>query len=142
MLNQLKMFERGVNPKGEASFQERSVRQEQPSFRNDTAGQRSIKIKTNAVDRSNFLGVEEQSNLNHSRLTGRSLRVDDDESKSCRSNKSFNSKASNNLSALNQSKIAMRNPEESFISKHSKPPSILNKSFSRRPSSLSSSQVI
>jgi hypothetical protein len=110
MLTQLKLFERGISPKGSASIQEKSVRQEQPSLRINTTEQRSIKIKTNVFDRSNFLGVEEQPSVNNSRLTGRSLKADD-EGRSCRSGRSYNSKVPSNLDALNQSKIVSRNPE-------------------------------
>jgi hypothetical protein len=65
---------------------------------------------------------------------------EDWERRSFRSNKSATSKVSQQISALNTSNIAMRNPEESFISKNSKTPSILNKSF--RLSQRCPSQVL
>lgn len=114
VIEQLRIFWRGNHPRQNAK-QATSVRQEQP-IREDASGERTIRLKTKLPE------------------------GDDWERRSYRSDKSHVSKESQRMSALNTSNIAMRNPEESFISKYSKVPSILNKSF--RTSQRSPSQEL
>jgi hypothetical protein len=73
MVSQLKKYEKTIISKKNPIIQVQEVRFNQPSF---IEGEKSIRIKTNMFDRSNFLDIEDNKSLNNSKMSNR-IKVED-----------------------------------------------------------------
>lgn len=134
MIAQLKDYEKTLTAKINSAkpTPAPSIRFNQPSSVMDQT-ERSIKIKINE-NPSNFLEVLDQRSARSK--AGSKMRMDEfDERKSQRASSCH----SHPIIEITQPKGMTKNPEESFISRQSKAPSVLNKSF-YAPSQASRSQ--
>lgn len=75
MISQLKKYEKGLNSKNKNSNLIPEIRLNEPSAIFD-GGEKSIRIKTNMLERSGFLDVEDRKSVNNSKLTNK-IRLDD-----------------------------------------------------------------
>lgn len=70
MISQLKKYEKGLVSSKKNSNLIPEIRLNEPSTIYD-GGERSIRIKTNMVERSGFLDVEDRKSVNNSKITNK-----------------------------------------------------------------------